>query len=56
MSEKKMKDVQKRLYCLQTKTIATRGNTTNVHFCYIIVHTKTTMRTECQKMWHKEGF
>ena len=41
-----------RLHCSQTNTIATRRNVISdfrMHFCYVIVHPKTTLLTEFQK-------
>ena len=49
----------KRLYFWQTKTRVTKRNVTSdfrIYFCYVIIHAKTAMWTECQRIWHQEGF
>ena len=60
MSEIKYGNLKKKqLYYLQTKTIATRKNVTDtfrIHFRFEIVHAKTTMPIESQRMLHQGGF
>ena len=59
MSEIKYGNFKKQLYNLQTNIIETRRNVTNVfclHFLYVIVHAKTTMSIECQRILHQGGF
>ena len=59
MNEIKYGNFKKCLYYLQTNITATRINVTNdfcIHFPYVIVHAKTALSMECQKIGIKEDF
>ena len=54
MSESQYRNLKKRMYYLQTNTMAARRNVINAFGIYF--HAKTTMSIECQRIWHEGGF